>query len=201
MVVAVSGSGRSLENLLKQQSKYAYRVCGVISSKANCNGVLIAKDAGLRVYCEDFSGGVFASDALLTWLIEVKAYWIALAGFVKQFPVSFPGNMSLRQRIINIHPSIIPSFSGKGMYGMRVHKAVECAQVRESGATIHFVDGGYDTGAIISQIKTKLIPGQNAELIAKQVFADELVLYPDTLSALVKKQLPLKDGTIYMYNK
>ena len=85
VVVAVSGSGRSLENLLKQQNKYAYRICGVISSNYTCRGVLIAKDAGLKVYYEDFSDSLFASESLLAWLVDVKAYWIALAGFVKKF--------------------------------------------------------------------------------------------------------------------
>src|SRR5690606_12136943 len=104
VVVAASGAGRSLENLLTWQGKLAkFKVCGVISSNPSCRANDIARQHGLPLYQEPFGGGgTKPSPQLTAWLFQVKADWIALAGFLKIFPTDFQGDAPWRNHIINI---------------------------------------------------------------------------------------------------
>lgn len=184
VVVGVSGRGRSLENFIQQQNKFAYKVVGVFSNK-NCDALELARSHGLAVFMGLFDGPSASSD-FEDWLREQNAQWIALAGFLKKCPTQFRACAELGARIVNIHPSLIPEFSGPGMYGLRVHKAVVESGRDKTGATVHFVDDIYDHGKIISQEEILIAGEKDPRLLAERVFQLECQLYPKTLDALVK---------------
>ncbi|SMF69565.1 formyltransferase family protein [Pseudobacteriovorax antillogorgiicola] len=188
VAVAISGGGRTLKNLLEQQHSRAYEVAAVISSSTLCAGNQIAIDHKLPLLVCDFSakGQEQAQTQVGDFLNEHHIAWIALAGFLKPFPVL----QAFERRIINIHPALLPRYGGKGMYGMNVHRAVLDAGDSISGATIHYVTEKYDEGQIISQATVDVSDAQDAEGIAKQVFAAECRLYPYTLDLLVKGETP-----------
>lgn len=200
IAVAVSGGGRSLENLLERQKESPYfEICGVISSKKDCRANQIARDHGLKLHIETFKAKHDPSDELLNFLEEVDADWVALAGFLNIFPTDFSDSCKWKHKIVNIHPALLPNFGGKGMYGHRVHKAVLEAQENFSGATIHYVTGDYDKGKIISQIKVQVKENDSVDSLAKRVFDAECELYPKTLEDLISGKLPEEGIKIYEY--
>jgi formyltetrahydrofolate-dependent phosphoribosylglycinamide formyltransferase len=107
---------------------------------------------------------------------------IALAGYLKFVPAEVTSHW--RGALINVHPSLLPAFGGPGMYGHRVHEAVIAAGVRESGATVHFVDEVYDRGAVIGQARVPVRSDDSADTLAARVLAAEHALYPRALHAL-----------------
>jgi phosphoribosylglycinamide formyltransferase-1 len=126
------------------------------------------------------------STVLLNNLREHKIDFIVLAGYLKLIPKllieGFP------RRIINIHPALLPSFGGKGMYGMNVHNAVSGSGVTETGITIHFVDENYDEGAIIFQSKIEIKPREDSSIIAQKINQQELECYPKIILNTIERQ-------------
>lgn len=198
IVVAISGTGRSLENMISRENsnKCLYQVVGVISSSGSCKGVEIAKHYKLPLYIDTFKSSLEIEEIekLREWLNNSKADYIVLAGFLKKFPLLNPWK---NDRIINIHPALLPSFGGKGMYGAKVHQAVSKSGVTTTGATVHFVNEKYDEGQIISQVKIEITPHLDFESIGKKVFEKECQLLPETLNLLAEKKLPLEDRSVY----
>ena len=194
--IAVSGEGRGLRNLWQQQEQHGYEIAAVISSRADCGGAGFARDHDLPLYVADFNQATSldGSRDLANWLQRQSIDWIALAGFLKPFPCLEP----YKNKMINVHPALLPRFAGKGMYGMHVHRAVATAKETISGATIHFVNERYDEGAIIAQIRVVLPVEAEALTIAQTVFAAECRLYPDVLDGLSTGRLPLAGGAIYL---
>ena len=190
-VVAVSGGGRSLANLIEKSATEKFEVIAVIASTRDCGGVKIAQDANLPLFVGDFASPEVAT-LLQEWLQPLNVDWICLAGFLKKFPRL----ASFSNRVINIHPALLPAFGGKGMYGERVHRAVINAQEEWTGATIHYVSEDYDRGGIIAQIRTQVLADDTPESLARRVFQLECFFYPEVLSQLIAGLLPLKDGKI-----
>ncbi len=194
IAVAVSGGGRTLANLLSSGHLRDYQVAGVIASRSDCAGVAIAKQHGIGVYVATFAPdkNPTSPEAMYTWLNELGVELIALAGFIKRFPLDsgWPG------KVINIHPSLLPEFGGHGMYGMKVHKAVIASSAPWSGATIHFVTDHYDEGAIIAQGIVSRRRDDTPEVLAERVFRAECRLYPRIITKLLNKELPLGLGCI-----
>ena len=186
-VVAVSGTGRSLENLILKEPQYSYQITGVISSSPRCKAVDIAKKNHLPTFIGDFSKHTLVSDELKLWLNDIAPSWIVLAGFLKKFPSNFSNLSEISQRTINIHPSLLPQFGGPGMYGMNVHKKVYESQCKRTGATVHFVNEHYDQGTIIAQRSTRLRGDESPVDISKKVFEIECELLPEVLSQLSEK--------------
>lgn len=184
IAVGVSGSGRSLENFLKKPSD-AYRIAGVIASRADCRAVDIAQKAGLALFIGDFSAAERArtEGQLYAWLEREKIDLVALAGFLKIFPV----RPAWARRVVNIHPALLPKFGGKGMYGHHVHEAVIAAGEKKSGATVHYVDGRYDEGDVIQQVEVDVRPGDDAQTLAARVFEAECRVYPEVLARLARE--------------
>jgi len=118
-------------------------------------------------------------DALLAALRSHGVDFIALAGYMKQLPAEVVN--AYRNRIVNIHPALLPRFGGKGMYGIHVHEAVIAAGVAESGATVHVVDEEYDRGAIILQKSVPVLSGDTPETLAARVLSVEHEIYPEAL--------------------
>jgi len=171
VVVALSGRGRSLENFLRQDN-VAYQLVGVVSSNQAAPGLGIAKANGLATY---------VYEGLQTWMSQWPNAWICLAGFLQRWP-----NLNgFKARTLNIHPALLPEFGGKGMYGLRVHEAVLSSGRQESGATVHFVSDEYDSGAIVSRIRVRIVAEDNPLTLAQRVFEAECVLYPRTLNELI----------------
>lgn len=195
VALALSGGGRTLKNLIAQEHTRAYRIAGVISSREDCPGVEIAHELGLPVFVGTFgkSAAPTLVEDLHQWLRDEEIDWIALGGFLKPFP-SIPG---YENRVINIHPALLPQYGGKGMYGMHVHRAVHANKETVTGASIHFVNEHYDEGSIIAQIRVPITGLSDPEAIASKVFSSECRLYPEVLDRLCRGSLPLADGTIF----
>lgn len=129
----------------------------------------------------------YESDTFLTELKEAEIDWIILAGFLWLVPTNLISTYS--NRIINIHPALLPAYGGKGMYGMIVHKAVKENSEIISGMTIHLVNENYDEGAIIFQGRTDIVSNDSAEDIAAKVLKLEHEYYPMVVEGLVMAQL------------
>jgi folate-dependent phosphoribosylglycinamide formyltransferase PurN len=188
VAVGVSGGGRTLSNLLSHQSHSSgYEVIGVFSSNSESPGLALAESLGLATLFDPFAKAAqidrSGAHPIYSWLDMIGANFVALAGFLRPFPI----NQSWDKRVINIHPSLLPKFGGKGMYGLAVHQAVIASNESQSGATIHFVTEEYDQGAIISQASVPVTPDDTAESLAAKVFAAECQLYPQVLRQLAKQ--------------
>jgi len=195
LAVAVSGAGRTLANLLRQQQPDSgYQVAAVIASRADCAAVTVARDHELPVLVADFSAASLAAsgDRLYVWLQGQGIDWIALAGFLKVFPL----HPRWSQRIVNIHPALLPKHGGVGMYGDKVHAAVLASGDTVAGASVHFVTERYDEGALIAQITVPVKPEDDLRALAGRVFAAESELYPRTVNRLMSGALPLAGGAV-----
>lgn len=188
VAVGVSGGGRSLENFLRRQRQGAgYEIAGVIASRPDCRAVTVARDAKLPLFIGDFSvaASEATADKMYAWLEEQRVAWVALAGFLKVFPV----RAAWTNRVVNVHPALLPKFGGRGMYGDHVHAAALASGDRESGATIHFVDARYDEGRTIAQARVPIEANDTVESLAARVFAAECRLYPEVLDKLLAGEL------------
>ncbi len=194
VAVAASGTGRSLQNLVLQESRFNYRVEALISSKPHSPAEDFARKRQLPIFQSSFGkeASLTLAHELDNWLQAKKIDTVALAGFLKPFPIL----ASYARSTVNIHPALLPKYGGKGMYGMHVHRAVLAAGEVFSGATVHFVTSEYDEGTIIAQIKVDLKDLAEAESVAARVFEAECVLYPKVLDGLSSGQLPLPEGGI-----
>ncbi len=189
IAVAVSGGGRSLENFLRRERAGGerYRVAAVVASRPDCRGAALAAKAQIPVFIDDFSSSR-APDLqarLTAFLSDHGVQWIALAGFLKPWPID-PAYVN---RIVNIHPALLPAFGGPGMYGERVHAAVLKSGVAETGASVHYVTERYDEGAVIAQARVPVLPGDDSHSLGARVFAAECELYPATLDRLIRGDL------------
>ena len=119
------------------------------------------------------------ADELLRVLDQHGANFVALAGYLKKIPSRVVE--AFKHRILNIHPALLPSFGGKGMYGMRIHEAVLEHGCRVTGVTVHLVDTEYDTGPIVLQEPVALLPNDTAQSLAARVLQVEHRLYPEAL--------------------
>lgn len=124
-------------------------------------------------------------EALLSALQPRQVRWIVLAGYLKKIPANLIAHFP--NRIVNIHPALLPAFGGKGMYGMRVHQAVFDAGVQVTGVTIHLVNEDYDAGPIVWQEPVVIRDCRSPEEIARRVLAVEHRLYPQVLQWLVTR--------------
>ncbi len=168
IAVFVSGRGSNLQAIINSRKEgNKFEVKAVVSDKLKCPAFEIAEENSIPVYSAGPNDGFFSYSALGKKFEEDNIELIVLAGFLKLLPVDFVKKYS--NRIINIHPALLPSFGGKGMYGINVHKAVFESSAKVSGATVHFVDFTYDTGRIIAQkcvdISGVKSPGEIADLV------------------------------------
>lgn len=179
--VLLSGSGRTLENLLKviAAGELQCTVRVVVSSKSGVRGLNVAADAGIPVFIlerRDYDTDAAYSDAIYAAIRLYDVELIALAGFLRKLHV--PAEWD--NRILNIHPALLPesAAAGKGFYGERVHAAVIASGATVSGATVHVVDNGYDTGPVVMRSTVPVLPDDTAASLAARVFDAECALYP-----------------------
>ena len=127
------------------------------------------------------------------WLVRLDRHrtdLVVLAGYLKLVPA--PVIARFRDRILNIHPALLPSFGGKGMYGLRVHEAVLASGARESGATVHLVDEAYDRGAVLGQARVPVLPDDTPDRLAARVLEIEHRLLPAAVLAAAAAGRPVR---------
>ncbi len=194
VLVCVSGGGTNLQAILDRVSDGTIRGAEVVRVISNNPGVYAlerAKNAGVEGICvspKDYADREAFNDALLAAVDEAKPDLIVLAGFL----VVIPPKMIQKYagKIINIHPSLIPSFCGTGYYGLKVHEAALARGVKVSGATVHFVDEGTDTGPIILQKAVEVKPGDTPKDLQQRIMEEaEWVLLPKAIDMIANKEI------------
>ncbi len=187
--VLISGSGSNLQSIIDniESGNLDCEISYVIADR-ECFGLERAKKHNISAILVDKKEyGKKLSDRINAILEEdknKKPDYIVLAGYLSILSESFINNWN--RKIINIHPSLLPKFGGKGMYGMNVHRAVIEAKEKESGATVHFVDNGIDTGEIITNIKVPVFEDDTPEKLQKRVLEKEHILMIEGIKKLLK---------------
>jgi len=174
-----SGSGTNAENIIKYfAASDTVRIAIVLSDKQEAGIHARANNLGVPTFF--FSSAMFREGSVILYkLAEYKVDFIVLAGFLQLVsPVIID---AYRDRIINIHPALLPKYGGKGMYGSYVHEAVVSAKETETGITIHYVNECYDEGAIIFQATCPVLPGDTADDVAAKVHVLEYKYFPQVI--------------------
>ncbi len=201
IVVMVSGGGTNLEAILQKiESGYIdnARVKMVISNNKNAYALERAKNHGIEAKCispRDYESREEFNRSLVEELSEINPDLIVLAGFL----VVIPEEMTERfkNRIINIHPSLIPSFCGTGYYGLKVHEGALKRGVKITGATVHFVDSGTDTGPIILQKAVSVADDDTPETLQKRVMVEaEWEILPEAIKLFSEGRIKVHDGLV-----
>ncbi len=201
IAVLVSGGGTNLQAILDAQARgdiHNGRVSVVVSSNDKAYALERAKQAGVPGVVrrkKDYASGAEYCRALAQFLQEQDIGLIVLAGFMTVLDEEFCKNF--KNRIINVHPSLIPSFCGDGFYGLHVHEAALAKGVKVTGATVHFVNAITDGGPIIAQKAVAVEPDDTPEILQKRVMAQaEHILLPRAVSLFCEGKLAVSDNGI-----
>lgn len=201
IVVCVSGGGTNLQAIIDgvhAGSIPNVEILRVISNNRNAYALERAKQAGIEGICvspRDYPDREQFNKALLEAVDEVSPDLIVLAGFLVLLPPQLI--KEYENKIINIHPSLIPSFCGKGYYGLKVHEAVLERGVKVTGATVHFVDEGMDTGPIIMQKAVQVLQRDTPETLQQRVMEEaEWVILPWSLALIAAGAVTVVDGRV-----
>ena len=196
VAVCVSGGGTNLQAIIDAvaSGKIAgTEIVRVISNKKDAYALERAAKAGIEAVCvskEDHPDREAFEEALIAAVDAACADLIVLAGFLVVLPEKMI--QKYRRRIINIHPSLIPSFCGKGFYGLRVHEAALERGVKITGATVHFVDEGTETGPIIKQKAVEVLENDTPEVLQRRVMEQaEWVLLPETIDEIAAGEIKI----------
>ena len=194
IVCLVSGGGTNLAAIIKaieDGSIKNVRIKSVISNNADAYALERAKNAGIESKCispKSFSNRDDFNKALLDELKSLNPDLIVLAGFLVNISKDIVD--AFENKIINIHPSLIPSFCGKGYYGLKVHEAALKRGVKVTGATVHFVDAGIDTGKIIIQKVVDVLPGDDAKTLQRRVMEEaEWIILPKAVEMIANGEV------------
>ena len=199
VVVLVSGGGTNLQAIIdavESESITNTRIVGVISNNKNAYALTRAKQHGIHSECispKDYASREEFNERFLEKLDEMNPDLVVLAGFL----VVIPPHMieRYRNRMINIHPSLIPAFCGKGFYGLKVHEAALERGVKVVGATVHFVDEGTDTGPIILQKAVEVQNGDTPEVLQRRVMEQaEWKILPRAIDLIAHGKVSVTDG-------
>ena len=203
IAVLVSGGGTNLQAIIDSLEKGTItnaEIVTVISNNKNAYALERAKNHGIEGLCispKDYEDREVFHEALLAALEERQADLVVLAGYL----VVIPERMIriYRNRIINVHPSLIPSFCGTGYYGLKVHEGVLNRGVKVTGATVHFVDEGTDTGPIILQKVVNVEPGDTPEILQRRVMEQaEWQLLPKAIDLIANGRVRVEDNKVYL---
>lgn len=193
VAVLVSGGGTNLQAIIdavKDGTITNTELVAVISNNANAYALTRARENGIEALCispKDYADRADFHKALLEKINELKVDLIVLTGYLVKIPEEMVHQYS--HRIINIHPSLIPSFCGVGYYGLHVHEAVLEKGVKVTGATVHYVDEGMDTGEIIAQKPVMVEEGDTPEILQKRVMEQaEWKLLPAAINMIANQK-------------
>lgn len=199
VVVCVSGGGTNLQAIIdsvKDGRISNAEIVQVISNNRNAYALKRAEENNIPGICispKDYGSRESFNDAFLETVRKADPGLIVLAGFLVVIPEKMIAEY--RNRIINIHPSLIPSFCGTGYYGLKVHEGVLERGVKITGATVHFVDEGTDTGPIILQKPVTVEDDDTPETLQKRVMEQaEWILLPEAVDAIANGRMEIKDG-------
>lgn len=204
--VCVSGGGTNLQAIIDAIDAGRItnaQLVSVISNNKGAYALERAKNKGIDTACvspKDYENRALFNEAFLRCVDEARPYLIVLAGFL----VVLPPAMIQRYegRIINVHPALIPSFCGKGYYGLRVHEAALERGVKVTGATVHFVDEGTDTGPILLQKAVEVLPGDTPQALQQRVMEQaEWVILPQAIHMIANGQVDELSGDLYRKDK
>ena len=194
IAVMVSGGGTNLQAIIdgiQNKTITNTQITAVISNNASAYALKRARDYGIEAVCvspKDYCDRAEFNTALLDKVNSLKVDLIVLAGFLVRIPEEMVHEYS--HRIINIHPSLIPSFCGVGFYGLHVHEAVLAKGVKVTGATVHYVDEGMDTGEIIMQKPVMVEAGDTPEILQKRVMEQaEWKILPEAINLIANKKV------------
>lgn len=197
--VLISGGGTTLKNLIAVQNSGSvdWKISSVISNNPDAKGLAFAETEGIDTCVvnhrdfgseDEFSAAVYAAIENF----ESKPDLIVMGGFLRK--LNIPD--AYKNKIINIHPSLIPSFCGKGNYGSRVHQSVIDYGCKLTGCTVHFVDNQYDHGPIIAQRSVPVENDDTAQSLAARVFVAECELLPEVISKISAGSVSLSGRTV-----
>ena len=201
VVVLVSGGGTNLQAIIDAVNAGTItntEIVGVISNNKNAYALERAKNAGIASVCvspKDFASRAEFNEELLRVVDDFEADLLVLAGFLVVIPEIMIEKY--RNRIINIHPSLIPAFCGTGFYGLKVHEAALEKGVKVVGATVHFVDEGTDTGAIILQKAVEVEQGDTPEVLQRRVMEQaEWKILPRAIDLIANGKVEVVDNKV-----
>ena len=201
VLVCVSGGGTNLQALIdavEQGSVTDTEIVQVISNNRNAYALQRAAAHGIRGVCvspKDFPERAAFYDSFLQAVDDAAPDLIVLAGFLVVLPEAMI--RKYRNRILNIHPSLIPSFCGAGYYGLKVHEEALKRGVRVTGATVHFVDEGTDTGPIVLQKAVSVMDGDTPAVLQRRVMEEaEWILLPEAVELFAHGKITVKDGRV-----
>ena len=196
IAVLISGGGTTLKNLIDCRDRgdlpVDFRL--VVSSRSDARGLEYAREADIPSVVlprKRFADDQAHSQAIFAACQAHQAPWVVMGGFLCHVVIP----QAYRNRVINIHPSLIPSFSGKGFYGLRVHQAAVDYGVKISGCTVHFVDDDYDHGPVILQRTCPVLDSDTAETLQRRVFEVECQALPEAIRIIAQGRLSIdSDG-------
>lgn len=200
-VVCVSGGGTNLQAILdavKNGQVTNTEIIAVISNNAGAYALTRAEEngiPGLLLSPKDYPDRESYHEAFMKKMRELSPDLIVLAGFLVRIPEEM--TTEFEGRIINIHPSLIPSFCGVGYYGLKVHEAVLARGVKITGATVHFVDAGMDEGPIIAQKAVRVEEDDTPEILQRRVMEEaEWILLPQAIDDIANNRLTVQNGYV-----
>ncbi len=192
LAVCVSGQGTTLQNLIDRirKQRLLAEVVQVVASRPRIGAIARAEAAAIPLALASYNARSRAefSASVFDPIRRSESDLVILGGFLSllQIPADYRG------RVINVHPSVIPSFCGKGFYGVKVHEAVLQSGAKLSGCTVHFVDNDYDDGPIILQRAVPVQHGDTADLLAARVFKEECMALPEAISLYAEGRLQIE---------
>jgi phosphoribosylglycinamide formyltransferase-1 len=193
LAVLLSGSGTTLQNLLDRIADRRLRaeVALVVSSSAEAYGLVRARNAGVTAEALERKADATRqefSERIFGLCRNSSVDLVCLAGFLQLLPI--PDDFA--NRVLNIHPALIPAFCGKGFYGRRVHEAVLAYGAKVSGCTVHFADNQYDHGPIVLQRTVPVLDDDTPESLAARVFEQECEAYPEAIRLFAEARLHIE---------
>lgn len=201
LAVFVSGRGSNLLSIASsiENAYLDAEIASVVSNNKECKAIEYAKTKKIKNFIvpnSDIDENSISYADLTKEFIEQKIDLIVLAGFLKKIPSQLL--KEFKNRIINIHPALLPSFGGKGMYGLNVHRAVFNSSAKVSGATVHFVDEIYDNGFIIHQKAVDILDVKSPEEIAERVLKIEHELLPYVIKKFVENKIKIFENRVFI---
>lgn len=179
LVIFASGNGSNALNIIKYFKNHTeIKIAAVFCNKPYAKVILKAEDENIPVFIFN-NNDLQHTEKVLNQLKYYQTDAIILAGFLLKIPENIIKQYA--DRIINIHPALLPKYGGKGMYGMHVHNAVVEQKEKESGITIHYVNKNYDEGAVIFQAKCEVLPSDNPEDVASKIHDLEMRHFPKVI--------------------
>lgn len=202
VAVLLSGNGSTLQNILDRiaAGELDVKVVCVVGSRADAYGLERARKSGIPAIAvprKDYANAQVFGDAVWSEVRKHEPGLVVLAGFMSLLPIP----PDFRGKIMNVHPALIPAFSGKGMYGHHVHEAVLAYGAKLTGVTVHFVDEVYDRGPVILQSPVPVLEDDTADTLAARVQAEERALYPKAIQLFAEGRLRIEERRVRILPK